>query len=175
MADCGVTISSINFSGQLTNVVYMPDTGGTITIGPKVFPFDYISDYVYGTYYCYLPSCKYTYTVVVPGPTPTPTGTPAVTPTPHPTPTPSPRLVYMDNLWTDSVWNDACEEAGYGPSNVTIYSFIPFPELENGDYVYGDPLCTIPPIGAQMTITDGNTWIQIDILTGLVVNTAICP
>ena len=175
MADCGVTISSINFSGQLTNVVFMPDSGGTITLGEKVFPFTYESDYVYGTFYCYLPSCKYTYTVVIPGPTPTPTVTPPITPTPHPTPTPTPALVYMDNLWTDSVWNNACDEAGYGPSNVTIYSFIPFPELVAGDYVYGNPLCTIPPIGAQMTITDGNTWIQIDLLTGLVVNIGICP
>lgn len=175
MSSCGVTISSDNFSGQTTNVVFMPDTGGTITIGEKVFPFTYESDYYYGTFYCYLPSCKYTYTVVVPGPTPTPTITPTITPTPNPTPTPTPAVVYMDNLWTDSVWNNACDEAGYGPSNVTIYSFVPFPLLVAGDYVYGNPLCTIPPVGSSTIITDGNTWIQIYIPTGLVVNVGICP
>lgn len=175
MSDCGITISSENFSGQTTNVVYMPDTGGTITIGEKVFPFNYVSDYVFGTYYCYIPSCKYTYTVVVPGPTPTPTITPTITPTPHPTPTPTPAVVYFENLWTDTVWNNACDEAGYGPSNVSVYSFVPFSSLVPGNSVYGNPQCSIPPIGAQSIITDGNTWIQIDLSSGLIINTAICP
>jgi len=175
MSYCGVKISSVNFSGQTTNVVYMPDSGGTITIGLKVFPFDYISDYVYGTYYCYLPSCKYTYSVVVPGPTPTPTITPTITPTPNPTPTPTPAIVYLLNLWGDTVWNNACDEAGYGPSNVSVYSFVPFSSLVVGNFVYGNPQCTIPPIGAQTILTNGNTWIQIYLPNGLIVNTGICP
>jgi hypothetical protein len=175
MSNCGVEISSVNFSGQQTNVVFMPDTGGTITLGVKTFPFTYYSEYLFGTFYCYLPSCKYTYTVVIPGPTPTPTVTPTNTPTPLPTPTPTPALVYSDNLWTDSVWNNACDEAGYGPSNVTIYSFKPWGTLVAGDFVYGNPLCTIPPVGSATIITDGNIWIQINLVNGQIINTGICP
>ena len=175
MSECAVVISSENFSGQTTNVVFVPDTGGTVNLGVKVFPFTYESNYLYGTFYCYIPSCKYTYIVDLPGPTPTPTVTATFTPTPPPTPTPTPAIVYMENLWTDSDWNTACSNAGVGPSNVTIYTFEPFSALELGDYVYGDPLCTTPPTGASATITDGATWIQVDPDTGLIVDKAICP
>jgi hypothetical protein len=175
MSYCGVEISSVNFSGQTTNVVFMPDSGGTITLGEQVFPFNYNSEYYYGTFYCYIPSIKYTYTVVVPGPTPTPTATPPITPTPQPTPTPSPVVVYSYNLWTDTVWNDACEEAGYGPSNVTIYTSVEFNNLSYGDYVYGDALLTIPPVGAQSILANQTNFIQIDPYTGEVINTGDCP
>ena len=36
----GVRILSENLSGQTTNVTYLPDTGGTIDLGSKVFPFN---------------------------------------------------------------------------------------------------------------------------------------
>ncbi len=74
-----------------TNVTFLPLTGGTISLGQQVFPFNYISDYVYGTYNCFVPTYGYTYTLVVPGLTPTPTTTltPTVTPTPTVTQTPT--------------------------------------------------------------------------------------
>ena len=178
MSDCGVTISSDNFNGMQTNVVYMPDTGGTITIGPKVFPFTYLSDYFYGTYECYIPTYKYVYSVVVPGPTPTPTVTPTITPTPQPTPTPSPVPVYLYNLWTDGVMTDVCQTAneGFGPSNITIYSPSPsFDLISIGGYVYGDDIFSIPPVTTTDIISDGATWIQIDIMNGQVIDTGICP
>ena len=43
----GVRILSNNLSGQTTNVVYFPDTGGTIDLGTQVFPFNYLSSYYY--------------------------------------------------------------------------------------------------------------------------------
>ena len=174
MADCGVTISSDNFSGLTTNVVFFPASGGTITLGLKTFPFTYNSDYVYGTYECWIPSLKCQYSIVIAGPTPTPTATPPNTPTQTPTPTVTPAIVYDYDFWTDTVWNNACDEAGFGPSNVTIYSFIPWEELEVGDFVYGNSACTIPPI-SEIIISDGNIYIQIDTDTGLVVDTGLCP
>jgi hypothetical protein len=65
--------------------------------------------------------------------------------------------------------------AGYGPANVQIYSFVPWPELQPGDFVYGNLLCSIPPIGSESIITDGGKFIQIDPGTGLIVNIGLCP
>jgi hypothetical protein len=78
----GVRILSNNLSGLTTNVTYYPLTGGTISLGEKVFPFEYIAEYYYGTYACYVPTYDYTYTISVLEPTPT------ITPTNTPTPTP---------------------------------------------------------------------------------------
>lgn len=77
----GITILSNNLSGETTDVTYFPDTGGTINLGTQVFPFNYITDYYYGTYDCYVPTYNHTYSIVISGPTPTPTNTPTVTPT----------------------------------------------------------------------------------------------
>jgi hypothetical protein len=83
----GVRILSNNLSGQTTNVVYFPDTGGTIDLGTQVFPFNYLSSYYYGIYDCYVPTYGYTYSLNVPGPTPSPTPTNTTTPTNTPTQT----------------------------------------------------------------------------------------
>ena len=85
----GVRILSDNLSGQTTNVTYLPDTGGTIDLASKVFPFNYISSNYYGMYDCYVPTYGYTYSLNVPGPTPTNTVTPTPTPTNTVTPTPT--------------------------------------------------------------------------------------
>jgi hypothetical protein len=94
----GVRILSDDLSGQTANVTYLPDTGGTIDLGSQIFPFNYISDYYYGTYNCYVPLYGYTYSLNVPGPTPsptptmtsTPTNTPGLSPSPTSTETPTP-------------------------------------------------------------------------------------
>ena len=90
MANCGVAIFSTNLSGLTTEVTFFPETGGTVNLGPQVFPFSYVADYYYGTYSCYVPTYAYTYTIVVAGPTPTPTATPTETPTNTPTNTGTP-------------------------------------------------------------------------------------
>lgn len=86
----GVRILSVNLSGLTTNVTYLPDSGGTIDLGSQVFPFNYISDYYWGTYNCYVPTYGYTYSIEVAGPTPTPTSSETPTPTPTETETPTP-------------------------------------------------------------------------------------
>ena len=85
----GIRILSDNLSGLTTNVTFLPQSGGTISLGTQVFPFNYISDYVYGTYNCYVPTYGYTYSLDVLGPTPTPTVTSTSTPTTTPTQTPT--------------------------------------------------------------------------------------
>jgi hypothetical protein len=77
----GIRILSDNLSGLTTNVTFLPQSGGTaINLGEQVFPFNYISDYVYGTYNCFVPTYGYTYTLDVLEPTPTPTPTPTLEP-----------------------------------------------------------------------------------------------
>ena len=88
----GVRILSNNLSGLTTNVTYYPLTGGTIDLGGKVFPFEYLSSYYYGLYSCYVPTYDYTYTITVTAPTPTPTPTQTPTPTIGLTPTVTPTV-----------------------------------------------------------------------------------
>ena len=89
MSVCGILISSDNLSGLTANVVYFPESGGTIDLGTQVMPFIYNTDYYYGTYSCYVPIYNYTYDLVIAGPTPTPTTTSTVTPTNTQTKTPT--------------------------------------------------------------------------------------
>jgi len=86
----GVRILSQNLSGQTTNVTFHPESGGTIDLGTQVFPFEYISDYYWGTYNCYVPTYATNYPITIPGPTPTPTVSPTNTATPTLTPTETP-------------------------------------------------------------------------------------
>ena len=85
----GVRILSDNLSGLTTNVTYLPISGGTIDLGVQTFPFNYISDYYFGTYNCYVPTYATMYSVVVPLPDVTPTPTTTQTPTPTITATPT--------------------------------------------------------------------------------------
>jgi hypothetical protein len=68
MADCGVSISSVNLSGLTTEVTFLPQTGGTaVNLGNQIFPFNYVADYYYGTYNCYVPLYAYTYSILILG------------------------------------------------------------------------------------------------------------
>jgi hypothetical protein len=78
----GVRITSTNLSGKTATVTFLPLTGGTVSIGSKTIPFNYVADYLYGTYEIYIPLYDYTYELEVVAPTNTPTPTPTSTPTP---------------------------------------------------------------------------------------------
>jgi uncharacterized delta-60 repeat protein len=86
----GVRILSDNLSGLTTNVTYLPVSGGTIDLGTQTFPFNYISDYYWGTYNCYVPTYATMYSIVVPLEEATPTPTTTQTPTPTITPSTTP-------------------------------------------------------------------------------------
>jgi hypothetical protein len=124
-----------------------------------------------------------TYIGVCPSVTPTPSFTPTPTPTnitqtPTPTPTVTPSItqtfIPVYNLWGAGYFEDACSAAGYGPSNVTIYSAIPFEALQIGDFVYGNPSCTISPVFMGNIASDGARWAQFDISNGQVLDVGIC-
>jgi len=99
-----------------------------------------------------------------------------ITPTPTFTPTPSITQTFIPvyNLWSAGYFEDACSEAGYGPSNIAIYSPIPFGELQPGDYVYGNASLTTSPVFVGNIVSDGAIWVQFDVNNGLVVDNGIC-
>lgn len=187
MAYCSVTIYSDNLSGQTVDVTYFPASGGTIDLGPQVIPFTYVSDYYWGEYSCYSPTYNFTYTIEVPEfptqtqtPSNTPTQTPipaSPTPTNTPTPTITPAVVYMENLYRDGDLTNLCNADIFGgPLNTTIYSTILWGSLETGDFVFGNSSLTQPPLlGTGNYISDGAIWIQIDIYSGEILDTGICP
>jgi len=113
---------------------------------------------------------------ITPTPTITPTRTPSITQTPTHTPTPSITQTFIPvyNLWGAGYFEDACGDAGYGPTNVAIYSAIPFEALQIGDYVYGNPSCTIPPVFVGNIVSDGARWAQFNIANGQVLDIGIC-
>ena len=93
-----IQITTDNYDGQTAVITYYPDTGGTINLGSQILPYDYNSNYFYGTYSLYFPLFDTTCTLVIPNQTPTPsatiTPTPTITPTMTPTPTPVPTKQY---------------------------------------------------------------------------------
>jgi hypothetical protein len=49
----GVQISSTNFNGQIANITFYPDTGGTISLGANVLPYTTQLEYYFGSYELY--------------------------------------------------------------------------------------------------------------------------
>jgi hypothetical protein len=101
---------------------------------------------------------------------------PSTTPTPSPTATPTmtPTTVYMYNLRTGGWYQNVCQSVSMiaNPSNVQIFTSKPFTSLEPGDYVYGNQSLTIPPIGADFTISNGNRFIQLS--GNQIINVGVC-
>jgi hypothetical protein len=90
------------------------------------------------------------------------------------TPSVTPSPVYERNLRTGGWYQNVCQSVNSfaNPANVKIFTTKPFDTLEVGDHVYGNKQLTIPPIGADFTISDGAKFIQ---LSGtLIINTGIC-
>ena len=84
-----ITINSVNYDGELANVLFTPDNDPVvINLGDVTLPFTFQPSLlvppreVYGTYTIYTYEDKCTNILVVPRPTPTPTPTNTPTPTP---------------------------------------------------------------------------------------------
>jgi hypothetical protein len=116
----GVRILSNNLSGLTTNVTYLPESGGTIDLGTQVFPFEYLSDYYWGTYNCYVPTYATMYPLVISGPPATPTNTPTNTATPTNTPSVTPT-----NTQTPSVTPTNTQTPSVTPTNTQTPSITP--------------------------------------------------
>lgn len=94
-----ITIQSVNFDGEIANILFKPDISEIVyNLGDVTLPFIFNSDTInpnleiFGTYtILILPSkCPYFLNVPRPTPNPTPTQSPTRTPTPTPTGTPTP-------------------------------------------------------------------------------------
>ena len=95
-----VLISSVNFNGQIGNITFYPEIGGTVNIGLQTIPYIYTANDIYGTYDIYFSGYPITCSVTILNPyipldcdlvidssTPSPTSTPSSTNTPTPTST----------------------------------------------------------------------------------------
>ena len=146
---CAQNLIEESYSGPLTitNMGLCPTSTPTPSITPSITP-----------------TVSITPTSITQTPTPTNTSTPSVTPS----------SVYERNLRTGGWYQNVCESVNMiaNPANVKIFTTKPFNTLEVGDHVYGNRELTIPPIGANFTISDGAKFVQ---LSGtLVINAGIC-
>ena len=84
-------ILTTNYNGQYADITFYPCSGGSINIGGVILPYNYQTEYYYGTYDIYLPNydktCSLNVPCLTPTQTPTPTNTPTNTVTPTNTPT----------------------------------------------------------------------------------------
>jgi hypothetical protein len=146
---CAEQVVQESYSGPLniTNMGLCPTATPTPSITPSVTP-----------------TVSITPTSITQTPTPTYSPTPSVTPSP----------VYERNLRTGGWYQNVCQSVNSfaNPANVKIFTTKPFDTLEVGDHVYGNKELTIPPIGANFTISDGAKFVQ---LSGtLIINAGIC-
>lgn len=146
---CADNLVKEEYSGPLSivNMGLCPSTTPTPTVSPTVTPTVSLSS-----------------TPITQTPTPTNTATPSNTPSP----------VYERNLRTGGWYQNVCESVNMiaNPANVKVFTTKPFNTLEVGDHVYGNKELTIPPIGANFTISDGAKFVQ---LSGtLVINVGVC-
>jgi len=76
-------ILTSNYNGQVAEITFYPCSGGSINLGEVFLPYNYQSEYYYGSYNIYLIDYNKTCTLVVPCLSPTPTVTPTPTMTPE--------------------------------------------------------------------------------------------
>ena len=146
---CAEDLIQESYSGPLsiTNIGLCPSNTPTPTVTPTITP-----------------SVSLSATPTTQTPTPTNTTTPSVTPS----------AVYERNLRTGGWYQNVCQSVNLfaNAANVKIFTTKPFDTLEVGDHVYGNKQLTIPPIGANFTISDGAKFVQ---LSGtLVINVGVC-
>lgn len=137
-----VQITTNNYSGQTAYLTFYPCSGGTpIVIGNVIVPYNYSSDYYYGTYTLFFAEYNETCEVLIPCLTPTPsvTNTQTKTPTSTPTktinynaPTPTP----TSNCFCYSFYN----------SNSTKTAFLQYYDCDNKFFS-----TVIPPLGTIST------------------------
>lgn len=60
-----VKLSSNNYSGKTADITFLPETGGTVSIGLQQIPFNYVTDYFYGTYNLYFSEYDYTCVFII--------------------------------------------------------------------------------------------------------------
>lgn len=152
-----IQITTDNYYGQTAVITYYPDTGGTINLGSQILPYDYNTDYYYGTYSLYFPLFDKTCTLVIIAqtPTPTPTQTPTQTSTQTPTPTTTSTLGSTPPPTptnTGTPTPTPTNTASVTPTNTSTPTQTPTPS-PTSKYVYVYESCTPinPTINQQLT------------------------
>jgi len=67
-----VVIGTKNYSGETANITFYPETGGTIDVGSHIIPYNYITDYFFGSYELYFPKYNNKCLFVIPSTNPIP-------------------------------------------------------------------------------------------------------
>jgi hypothetical protein len=131
-----ITIQSINYSGELVNILFKPDISETVyNLGDQTLPYVFNSNTIsseleiFGTYTILILSNNCPYFLNAPRitPTPTPTVTPTRTQTPTPTPTVTPTPTF-----------DPCKVPTPTPTITTTPTITPTPTSTPA------PTCTDP-------------------------------
>ena len=69
-----VVIGTRNYSGETADITFYPETGGTINVGSHVVPYNYSTDYIFGTYELFFSAYNFTceFTISTSNPIPAP-------------------------------------------------------------------------------------------------------
>jgi hypothetical protein len=69
-----VVIGTRNYSGETADITFYPETGGTINVGSHVVPYNYSTNYIFGTYELFFSSYNFTceFTISTSNPIPAP-------------------------------------------------------------------------------------------------------
>jgi hypothetical protein len=84
-----VLLSSTNYTGQIADIQFRAQTGGTYSLGSHLIPYTVDQEYPYGIYQLCFSAYNSCCETVIVAPTTTPTNTPTNTPTPTNTQTPT--------------------------------------------------------------------------------------
>ena len=69
-----VVIGTRNYSGETADITFYPETGGTISVGSQVVPYNYSTDYIFGKYELHFSAYNFTcdFTISSSNPIPAP-------------------------------------------------------------------------------------------------------
>jgi hypothetical protein len=162
-----ISLFSTNYSGVSADITFTASTGGTSNLGLNTLPFEFTTEYPYGTYDLFFSAYNKTCTIEIPEPTPspTPTNTPTVTINLSPTPTPS---LTPTNTPTISVTPSITPSPGIPPFTGYGFNLISSPY---GPPTSGNVLFTDFSVGGSSGITSPNTFVNNGVFWDYVDNT----
>ena len=69
-----IVIGTRNYSGETADITFYPETGGTINVGSHIVPYNYSTDYIFGTYELHFSAYNFTcnFTISSTNPIPAP-------------------------------------------------------------------------------------------------------
>jgi hypothetical protein len=55
-----IVIGTKNYSGETAHITFYPETGGTINVGSHIVPYNYLTEYIFGTYELFFSAYNFT-------------------------------------------------------------------------------------------------------------------